>query len=111
MNEMPMLYTNEGEVALPCRWEVCRRCRGEGELAMPGVSFSSDEMEELGEDFCDDYMNGVYNEPCPECGGRTTVAVVDEERMDPELLAAWQAQQRSMWEMYEVERQERMMGA
>jgi len=99
------------EVPLPTRWEVCGRCRGAGELAMPGVSFTSEEMWELGEDFQEDYIAGHYNEPCPECRGRTTVAVLDEDRTDPDLLAKWHKQQEEIWEMYEIERQERMMGA
>ena len=104
-------HGEEVEVSLPTRWEVCSRCRGKGRLAMPGVSFSSEEMHEMGEDFIDDYISGVYDAPCPKCDGRTTVAVVDEDRMAPDVRAAWIAQEQSMWDMYNTERQERMMGA
>lgn len=69
--------TYEGEVELPAKWKVCSACQGSGtELAGPykGMAFSADDVPEgYCESFCDI--------PCSECGGRTTVPVMDVERM------------------------------
>lgn len=100
-----------GDIALPTIWVVCERCRGEGEVALPGVSFSSSDLEELGQDFCDDYAAGHYNDRCPDCRGRTTVMEIDHDRCPALLVEAHERQQRQIWSDLEVERQERAWGA
>lgn len=101
---------NEVEVALPTRWEVCGRCDGAGAVALPGQSFTSEEMWEMGEEFLEDYLSGRYDEPCPSCGGRTTVAVVDEARLAPDVLASWERQEDERWQMRAEREAERRMG-
>lgn len=97
-------------VPLPTRWEVCSYCDGEGKSSAYLGAFTAGEMGEMGDEFYEDYMRGNYDKPCPECHGRTTVAVVDEDRTSPELLEKWYKQQEEEWDLREMERQERMMG-
>lgn len=66
-------------------WHVCPRCHGEGHYVNPdidGNGLTSDDIERLGgEDFIEDYQQGVYDVPCELCGTRTTVTF--------EQLADW----------------------
>lgn len=58
------------------KWVVCPRCDGEGSHVNPAVDghgITSDEMDELGPDFFDDYMGGVYDVTCERCKGRRVV--------------------------------------
>jgi len=80
------------EHELPTRLEVCPRCEGTGTHTNPNIDgngITSDEMAELGDDFLDDYLNGVYDVACERCGGRNVIPVVDEARCAAHLLAAY----------------------
>jgi hypothetical protein len=111
MSEMPYYYNEEGErTALPYRWEVCDYCDGRGSSSAHLGAFTSDELWEHGEDFVDDYVAGLYDRDCPECGGRTTVPVVDEVRCNPAALAAYERQQQAQWESWAESEAERRAG-
>ena len=90
------VYTADGdeiEHAMPARFEVCPTCQGRGthvNRAIDGNGITASEMEELGDDFREDYMRGVYDVTCEECRGRNVVAVADPERASPEVKAAWE---------------------
>ena len=83
----------ETEVKLPTTRIVCPRCRGTGVHDHPAFcnGFTSDEMQELGQDFQEDYMSGVYDVTCEDCNGANVVEVVDTERLKPEHRDAWQS--------------------
>lgn len=99
----------EAEHSLPGKFEVCDRCRGRGHHDHPAFSggFTAEDFYEEGPDFVDDYMAGVYDVPCEECGGRRVVLVVDEERSDPETLAKYRQMLQDKWEAGADERAER----
>jgi hypothetical protein len=66
-------------------WNVCPRCGGEGSYVNPAIDghgITAEEMHDLGDDFRDDYMAGVYDVPCDVCKGRRVVT--DEELKDYE---------------------------
>jgi hypothetical protein len=49
-------------VEVPGRFDVCGRCRGAGKHVNPSIDgngITSDEMQELGPDFLEDYMRGA----------------------------------------------------
>lgn len=79
---------NELEGELPCKFEVCNRCRGEGKHVNPSIDGNGLTYEDFAEDpdFYDDYMGGVYDIDCEVCHGMRVVPVVDEEKANPELL-------------------------
>lgn len=109
------LYDDDGnEIKLPSIKEVCPRCRGEGKHVNPAIDgngITQSEMAELGDDFREDYLAGVYDVPCEECGGLRVIDAVDEERCDPELLKRWQDWQRDEAEYRAQVAAERRMGA
>lgn len=76
-------FTKAGEEiqhSLPAKFEVCTRCRGEGTHTNPSIDgngITASEMDELGDDFREDYMDGVYDVSCSVCHGRRVVAVPD----------------------------------
>lgn len=76
-----------------CVWKVCPTCSGRGHQTLHGRSYTADEMAELGPEFVEDYMAGVYDHPCDTCGGRTTVCREWYE-MARELDAEYRAEQR-----------------
>lgn len=53
------------EVEIPCPM-----CSGRGTQHLHGASFSGDEMEEMGQEFREDYAQGMYEHPCDHCQGR-----------------------------------------
>lgn len=80
---MPMkqfIIGDDETVLLPVKKEVCSRCRGEGKHVNPNIDgngITADEMEELGDEFRENYMSGLYDVPCEECKGERVVDVVD----------------------------------
>jgi hypothetical protein len=91
-------------VEFPLKYEACPTCQGRGKHTNPSIDSHGLSAEDFAEDpdFLQDYFSGVYDVACYECGGRTTVAVVDEARANPEQLALWHAQEQ--WDReYEAE--------
>jgi len=89
----------------PMKYEVCPTCNGHGKHTNPSIDSHGLSAEDFAEDpdFREDYFSGVYDVACYECGGRTTVAVVDESRADPQQLTLLHKQ----WEFdreFEAER-------
>lgn len=106
----------EVERALPGKWVVCPRCGGRGvhdnpafANGIPAAEFRDDP------DFAEDYMAGVFNVPCSQCGGRTTVLVVDEERCNTTEQQNWLRRYNELLsersKFLAIERAERAMGA
>ena len=95
----PVLVEGEdGEIEreLPWRWGVCPICDGKGTHVNPAIDaggITGAEMDELGPDFQEDYLSGVYDVPCNLCGGRTTVPVLDEARCPKEDVEAYRRQE------------------
>lgn len=80
----------EGDVVpveLPAHYEVCPECDGHGTRCRLGAMTGSEyrEMVHDDPDFPDDYRSGLYDEPCPECGGKNVVAVVSMDQLSPEM--------------------------
>ncbi len=90
----------DGEViALPARWEVCFRCNGNGSHTNPSIDGNGLTLEDFANDpdFADDYFDGVYDIACEECGGRTTVMVVDDRNLDSKQVKDYERLQ-AFWE-------------
>ena len=82
----PYLYT----INVPFHWEVCDMCRGNGTVVNPSIDaggLSWDDFD-ADPDFYDDYMSGQYDQPCPECNGRTTVQEINWDNLPEKLLKA-----------------------
>lgn len=97
------------EVRFPARYEVCHRCHGTGTHVNPAIDghgITAEEMDELGDDFRDDYMAGVYNVPCHECDGVRVVPVLAEDLMEPEELAHYYRLMQEAWESHAADRSE-----
>lgn len=104
------LYGENGDLELPGRFEVCPRCEGRGTHVNPNVDgngLSAEDFDEAGPEFREDYMAGVYDVPCDECGGQRVVAVPDFERWTDEQRLTYEDQQRSLAESRRIEDQER----
>ena len=89
-----VLYTDEGEIALPTKYELCDLCNGEGKHVNPSIDCGGLSREDFDEDpdFAENYMSGMYDVPCNQCHGRTTVKVVDYDKLTPELRLAYDRQ-------------------
>ena len=99
--EVPTLHGRP----LPHRWEVCPLCNGEGKHVNPSIDCNGLTAEDFDEDpdFAEDYMSGMYDVQCRQCGGRTTVPVVDVGRctfaqkrvlVQMRRIQRWQAESR-----------------
>lgn len=67
----------------PTRWVVCYGCNGRAVMTLKRLAVTQEQFEE-DPDFKEDYLNGVYDEPCPDCHGRSTVLEIDVESLPPE---------------------------
>lgn len=67
----------EAEAAqAPKPYEVCPRCEGEGQHTNPAIDgngLTSSDIDELGPDFMEDYLSGVYDVRCEECNGERVI--------------------------------------
>lgn len=86
------------EVALPCRWTICRSCDGHGKSSRYLGAITQDDRLPGGswedpDDFAE-YMRGGYDRTCDECGGSGKVREVDVDRLSAEDRAAWLEQVR-----------------
>lgn len=52
-------------------WIICPTCRGDGTTVNPAIDGNGLTAEDFRDDpdFYDDYMGGVYDQPCGACGG------------------------------------------
>jgi predicted methyltransferase len=98
------------EVFLATHKVVCPRCNGKGVHDAWEGGMTSDEMNEQGPDFIEDYMSGAYDVVCSVCHGKNVVDEVNENDCDPELLEAYYNQQRVIRESYLESEMERRMG-
>lgn len=72
--------TECGLLVLKAKFEVCPTCEGKGSHVNPSIDSHGLSAEDFAEDpdFREDYMNGTYDVPCAECGGKRVVMVPDE---------------------------------
>lgn len=66
-------YAEEFGSAPDWNWAICGDCRGHGTSTAHLGAYTQSDREEMGydewADFMDDCNAGVYDQPCPECGG------------------------------------------
>lgn len=93
----------DGTIRVPAVWAICDTCSGNGTSSAYLGAFTSDDLAELGHEFCEDYTAGRYDRACPDCDGTGKVLVIDDEAhlTDTQRAAidaddAWQAEKR--WE-------------
>ena len=102
------------EEDLPALHSVCPNCRGKGthvNRAIDGNGITSDEMAELGPDFFEDYMSGVYDVACDECKGLRVVLVPDYDKWTVEQREAHERNEKDLADMHAEMEAERRMGA
>lgn len=91
--------------------EVCPECNGAGSNSRNMGAFSGDEMDEMGDEFRQDYIAGHYNQQCEGCKGLRVVEVLDREKTDDRVVALVDGTRRDLEGMYEEEARERRYGA
>jgi len=115
MRKSILYCEDDSERELPCRWEICGACRGNGTSSAYLGAITESDREPGGawedpEDF-GRYMRGDYDRACDECDGAGKVEVVDEDKLDAETLKAWREQCRDEREYERACAAERRMGA
>lgn len=77
--------TKPGEIpaGFPTKYEVCPVCNGKGTHVNPSIDAGGLTYEDFDQDpeFYHDYMSGMYDVTCNHCEGRTTILVVDRDRL------------------------------
>ena len=84
-NHKPTLVDEKGE--FPSKVIVCPCCDGSGRSlidGMQGHAYTDEELDELGEEFFQDMMNGKYDTTCYECGGARVTASLITIGLSPE---------------------------
>lgn len=70
----------EETVLFPAKNIVCYTCDGSGKTVNPSIDgngITASEMDELGDDFREDYMSGVYDVTCRTCKGERVIPQLD----------------------------------
>lgn len=83
---LPQLTDDDGnEIELPTHWGVCPTCNGAGKHVSASIDCNGLSDEDFADDpdFAEDYRAGRYDVTCTTCGGRTTIQVVDYDRLTP----------------------------
>jgi hypothetical protein len=72
------------EITVRFEWGICSTCNGRGSHTNPSIDSQGLTAEDFLEDpgFVDDYLSGIYDVPCVECGGQRVVPVPAHD--DPE---------------------------
>jgi hypothetical protein len=101
---------------LPARYVVCGQCNGRGTSSSHLGAWTGEEWEQESREFQEDYINGVYDRPCPACGGKRVVAVPYQMREyfkeeDRQTLKLYQRLQQEEREYEAMCAAERRMGA
>lgn len=66
----------ESEHPTDFEYEVCERCQGHGKHTNPSIDgngLTSSELVDLGEEFLEDYLRGIYDVRCEKCNGQRVV--------------------------------------
>ena len=113
MTELPTVFDEQSDtdITLPHKWEVCPNCGGKGTFNDWVITADEWWGPDWDDESREDYLAGTYDQVCDECNGRTTVAVVDEQKCDPTLLARYHQEQRELADLAAMEAAERRMGA
>lgn len=93
-------------ISLPAKNVVCPDCGGEGKSSAYLGAFTLDQMNEMGQDFMEDYFGGQYDRPCDNCNGDRVVAEVDEDRANSEDLKKYNAYLYDKYQDQQVHRME-----
>ena len=83
-----VVESDEEDIKVLCKWEVCPTCDGNGAHVNPSIDcggISSDDFYD-DPDFAEAYFGGAYDQTCNECDGRRVVPEVDEDRTDKAMV-------------------------
>lgn len=96
---------------LVAHYEVCPTCGGHGSHSNHLGAFTQSDIDELGQEWLDDYARGYFDKTCETCQGNRVVPTVTRELNSPELLAIYDKWEQDEWEYRrESEMERRMMG-
>ena len=72
----------EATLEVPAVYAVCPLCEGRGSHVNPSIDsqgLTQEDFEEAGPEFKEDYVAGVFDQPCVQCKGRRVVPVVSRQ--------------------------------
>lgn len=104
------------EITFPAKFEVCTLCDGKGTHVNPSIDahgITGSEMEELGDEFREDYFNGTYDESCYRCDSQRVEPLIDESNLSSEEkknLDTFETEQRDEAQWRAESEAERLMG-
>jgi hypothetical protein len=84
----------EQDYKLHANWYICNRCEGDGTHSNPAIDgngITQSEMEELGDDFREDYMSGKYDIECKSCHGSGKTLEIDTDYFKSKYPLAYEA--------------------
>ena len=85
MRSMTAMWAGESVEVV---FAVCPTCDGRGQYVNPSIDsngLSREDIDELGPEFMDDYLTGMYDITCETCRGRHIVPVPTDSQVLAEL--------------------------
>lgn len=106
-----IIHDDGGEQELPFKYEICPSCGGHGKSSAHLGAMSAEEVREQGDEFLDDWIAGVYDQPCERCDRSGKVKVADLQRMSELEAQLYLAQTKELDDLEAEEAMERALGA
>lgn len=89
----PVIYRDDDIIELPTKWAICHACEGEGKSSAYLGEFTEERMDEMDDEFIEDYIEGRFDRPCDCCGGSGKIKEVDLAMMSPDDIKLYQEQE------------------
>lgn len=74
----------EIQIKVPCHWEICGTCRGDGKHSAHLGAITSSEWDEWDYEEQETYMSGGYDRTCEDCGGSGKILTEDYDKLPKE---------------------------
>lgn len=87
-----ILYIGDDEIVLPTKWCICGQCKGHGKSSAYLGAYTADEMDQMDDQWQEDYFAGNFDRACDTCRGSGKVQKVDHEKLTAEQKTAWYKQ-------------------
>lgn len=111
MNNLTLYRDDGSETPVQFKWCICGGCDGSGKSSAYLGAFTRENLDDQGDEFCEDYFAGNYDRACDRCEGTGKVQIADRKAMSRADLAIWDEQRCAEAEDRACQAAERRMGA
>jgi hypothetical protein len=102
---------DEIEIKIPCVWEICSTCRGDGKHSNRLGAITSEEwFNEWDYEEREAYLNGAYDKTCEDCDGSGKVQKEQWESLPADIQKILEEEAHEEWVYQKTVEAERKFG-